>query len=107
MKGRSSHVVLIAEHNKLLRFLTADIMKDAGFVALHASDADEAITILESRSDIALMLTSVKMPGRTDGVGLVARGHTARRAHAEQSSNLNNASCRCRKCNATFVAAEP
>jgi hypothetical protein len=60
MKGRSSHVVLIAEHNKLLRFLTADIMKDAGFVALHASDADEAITILESRSDVTLMLTASK-----------------------------------------------
>ena len=71
MTGRSSHVVLIVEHNEFLRLLTADIMKDAGFVALHASDADEAITILESRSDIALMLTSVKMPGSTDGVGLV------------------------------------
>jgi DNA-binding NtrC family response regulator len=71
MTGRSSHVVLIVEHNEFLRLLTADIMKDAGFVALHASDADEAITVLESRSDIALMLTSVKMPGSTDGMGLV------------------------------------
>jgi len=70
MTGRSPHVVLIVEHNELLRLLTADIMQDAGFVALHASDADEAITILESRSDIALMLTSVKMPGSTDGLAL-------------------------------------
>jgi DNA-binding NtrC family response regulator len=70
MTGRSPHVVLIVEHNELLRLLTADIMQDAGFVALHASDADEAITILESRSDIALMLTSVKMPGSTDGLVL-------------------------------------
>ena len=71
MTGGSPHVVLIVEHDEFLKSLTADIMQDAGFVALHASDADEAITILESRSDIALMLTSVKMPGSTDGVGLV------------------------------------
>jgi CheY-like chemotaxis protein len=45
-------------------------MEDAGFAALQAGDADEALTILESRSDIALMLTSVTMPGSTDGSGL-------------------------------------
>jgi CheY-like chemotaxis protein len=56
MTGRSPHVVLIVEHNELLKSLTAD--------------ADEALAILESRSDIALMLTSVKMPGSTDGLGL-------------------------------------
>ena len=71
MTGRSPHVVLIVEHNELLKLLTADIMEDAGFVALQAGDADEALAILESRSDIALMLTSVKMPGSTDGMGLV------------------------------------
>jgi two-component system, response regulator PdtaR len=74
MTDRSPHVVLIVEHNELLKSLTADIMDDAGFVALQASDADEALVILESRSDIALMLTSVKMPGSTDGLGLA---HTA------------------------------
>jgi two-component system, response regulator PdtaR len=70
MTGRSPHVVLIVEHDELLMSLTADIMQDAGFVALQASDADEALAILESRTDIALMLTSVIMPGSTDGLGL-------------------------------------
>jgi DNA-binding response OmpR family regulator len=70
MTGRSPHVVLIVEHDALLQSLTADIMADAGFVALQASDADEAVAILESRSDIALMLTSVTMPGSMDGLGL-------------------------------------
>ena len=66
----SSRVVLIVEHDELLQSLTADIMANAGFVALQASDADEALAILESRSDIALLLTSVIMPGSTDGLGL-------------------------------------
>jgi CheY-like chemotaxis protein len=70
MTGRSPHVVLIVEHDELLQSLTADIMADSGFVALQASDADEALAILESRSDIALMLTSVTMPGSIDGLGL-------------------------------------
>jgi CheY-like chemotaxis protein len=64
------HVVLIVEHDELLKLLTADIVEDAGFVALQASDADEAITILESRSDVALLFTSIAMPGSMDGLGL-------------------------------------
>ncbi len=70
MTGRSPHVVLIVEHDELLKSLTADIMQDAGFVVLQASNADEAVALLESRSDIALLLTSVVMPGSTDGLGL-------------------------------------
>ena len=70
MTTRSSRVVLIVEHDGLLKLLTAAIIEDAGFAALQASDADEALAILESRSDIALMLTSVTMPGSMDGLGL-------------------------------------
>jgi len=67
---RLSRVVLIVEHDVLLKLLTADIMVAAGFEALQAGDADEALAILESRSDIALMLTSVTMPGSMDGLRL-------------------------------------
>jgi len=67
---RFPRVVLIVEHDDLLNFLTADIMEDAGFATLQASDVDEAVSILESRPDIELLLTSVTMQGRTDGLGL-------------------------------------
>jgi CheY-like chemotaxis protein len=70
MTDRSPRVVLIVEHDELLKLVTANIMEDAGFAALQAGDADEALAILETRSDIALMLTSVTMPGSMDGVGL-------------------------------------
>src|ERR1700733_131218 len=70
MTKRSSGVVLIVEHDELLKSLTADIMEDAGFAALQAADADEALAILETRPDIALVLTSVTMPGSMDGLGL-------------------------------------
>jgi DNA-binding response OmpR family regulator len=70
MTDRLPRVVLIVEHDELLKLLTANIMENAGFEALQAGDADEALAILETRSDIALMLTSVTMPGSMDGLGL-------------------------------------
>jgi CheY-like chemotaxis protein len=76
MTDRSPRVVLIVEHDELLKSLTADIVEDAGFATLQAGDADEAVTILESRSDIALLLTSVAMPSSMDGFGLA---HTVRK----------------------------
>lgn len=62
--------ILIVEDDQLLKLLTADIVEEAGFVALEASSADEAVAILESRSDIALLVTDINMPGSMDGIKL-------------------------------------
>jgi DNA-binding NtrC family response regulator len=67
---RLPRVILIVEHDEFLKSLTADIMEDAGFVTLRARDADEAVAFLDFRSDIALLLTSVTMPGSMDGLDL-------------------------------------
>ena len=50
--------------------LTIDIIEDAGFATLEASNADEAIAILAARPDIAMLLTDVNMPGTMDGLKL-------------------------------------
>jgi CheY-like chemotaxis protein len=42
----------------------------AGFEPISASNADEAIRILESRNDIRAVFTDVQMPGSMDGVRL-------------------------------------
>ena len=42
-------------------------MEDAGFAVLEASNADEALAILESRSDIRAVFTDIRMPGSMDG----------------------------------------
>ncbi len=62
--------ILIVEDDQLLKLLTVDIVEEAGFVALHADDADEAVAILECRPDIVLLLTDVNMPGSMDGLKL-------------------------------------
>lgn len=63
-------MILIVEDNALLRMDAVAVIKDAGFDAIEASDADEAIHILEARDDIAVIFTDVEMPGSMDGIRL-------------------------------------
>jgi CheY-like chemotaxis protein len=68
-------VVLVVEDEMLLRMRAVDMVEDAGFTPVEAIDADEALKILESRSDIALMFTDIQMPGSMDGLGLAHAVH--------------------------------
>jgi CheY-like chemotaxis protein len=63
-------VILVVEDDFLLRMNAADIVRDAGFDVVEASNADEAIIILESRNDISVVFTDVQMPGSMDGLKL-------------------------------------
>jgi CheY-like chemotaxis protein len=63
-------VVLIVEDEMMLRMRAVDMVLDAGYTPIEALDADEAVAILESRSDIALMCTDIQMPGSMDGLEL-------------------------------------
>ena len=63
-------VVLVVEDEMLLRMRAVDVVEDAGFTPVEAVDADEAVAILESRSDIALLFTDIQMPGSMDGLKL-------------------------------------
>ena len=65
-------IVLIVEDEFLLRMSAVAMIEDAGFEVLEAGDADEAITMLESRSDIRLVFTDIQMPGSMDGLKLAA-----------------------------------
>src|SRR3954454_18398692 len=63
-------VVLIVEDEFLLRMNAVDMIRAAGFDAVEAADADEAIEILETRRDITVVFTDVQMPGSMDGLKL-------------------------------------
>src|SRR6201986_2791272 len=63
-------VVLVVEDEFLLRMDAADVIGAAGFEVLEAANADEAITILEARSDITVVFTDIQMPGSMDGLKL-------------------------------------
>src|ERR1700760_4533200 len=67
--------VLVVEDEMILRMRAVDIVEDAGFCSVEAINADEAISILESRSDISLLFTDIQMPGSMDGLKLARAVH--------------------------------
>jgi two-component sensor histidine kinase len=67
--------VLIVEDEMLLRMRAVDIVEDAGFTAVEAINADDALAVLESRSDIELLFTDIQMPGSMDGLKLAYAVH--------------------------------
>jgi CheY-like chemotaxis protein len=68
-------VVLVVEDEMLLRMRAVDMVEDAGFTPIEAVDADQAVAILESRSDIAMLFTDIQMPGSMDGLKLAHAVH--------------------------------
>jgi CheY-like chemotaxis protein len=63
-------VVLVVEDELLTLFYAVELVTDAGFEAVSAKNADEAINILESRHDIQVIFTDIDMPGSMDGLKL-------------------------------------
>jgi two-component system, response regulator PdtaR len=65
-------VILTVEDEFLLSEYLGGILKDHGYAVISVTNADEAITILESRDDVRLIVTDVNMPGSMDGLKLAA-----------------------------------
>lgn len=61
---------MVVEDSPQIRMGAIELVLSAGYEALEAGNADEAIRILESRDDIDLVFTDVQMPGTMDGVKL-------------------------------------
>lgn len=69
---KSKGVILVVEDEPLLRILAVDFMEEAGFEVIDVGSADEAVLILEARSDIRIVFTDIDMPGSMDGMKLAA-----------------------------------
>src|ERR1700677_1893207 len=67
--------VLVVEDEMMLRMRAVDMVEDAGFTSVEAINADDALAILESRSDIELLFTDIQMPGSMDGLKLAYAVH--------------------------------
>jgi CheY-like chemotaxis protein len=66
-------LVLVVEDDPLVRVFGADVLEDAGFAVIEAGDAEEALHILEARSDVRVVFTDIEMPGSLNGLGLAWR----------------------------------
>jgi CheY-like chemotaxis protein len=68
--GMDNAIILIVEDEVLIRMNAVQMLEDAGYVTLEASNADEAIQLLESRNDIRAVFTDINMSGSMDGLKL-------------------------------------
>lgn len=66
----SRHVVLVVEDDVLVRTFTAAYLRDCGFDVVEASDAHEAIRVMEARVRVDIVFSDINMPGTIDGFGL-------------------------------------
>lgn len=65
-------VVLVVEDDWVQRMNVVETITLAGFEVLEADNADDAIVVLETRREITVVLTDIKMPGSMDGLKLAA-----------------------------------
>ena len=65
--------VLIVDDDFLIRLHAADTLKDAGFEVVEASDAANALALLQEPPGFQLICTDVQMPGELDGIDLALR----------------------------------
>ena len=67
----ANRAILVVEADLLLRLMAVEVVQEAGFEALAAATADEALSILEAHADdVRLVFTDIQMPGSMDGLRL-------------------------------------
>ena len=64
--------VLVVEDEVLVRIDVTLALEEEGFKVFEASNADEAIKVLDTHPEIHLMFTDIDMPGSMDGLKLAA-----------------------------------
>ncbi|WP_309242859.1 response regulator [Lichenibacterium dinghuense] len=63
-------MVLVIEDQPILRLMAVDLVEEAGFEALEARGADDAVRLLETRDDIRLVFTDIDLADGADGLRL-------------------------------------
>jgi CheY-like chemotaxis protein len=69
-------VILVVEDETLVRMFMADFLDEAGFKVFEAVNADEALTVLQARPDVQVVVTDIEMPaGSMNGLTLARTIH--------------------------------
>ncbi|WP_145730822.1 hybrid sensor histidine kinase/response regulator [Nitrospirillum pindoramense] len=59
----AGEIVLVVEDDESVRLLVLDVLQELGYTALHAADGRGALSVIESSSQIDLLITDVGLPG--------------------------------------------
>jgi len=66
----NGRTVLVVEDNPAVRQVALSTLHSLGFKVMEAETGDEAARLLESKTDIKLVLSDVRMPGALSGIDL-------------------------------------
>ena len=66
-------VILVVEDEAVIRMGAVQMLEEAGFAVVEASNAHDAVEILENRNDVRAIFTDVNMPGTLDGLRLARK----------------------------------
>jgi CheY-like chemotaxis protein len=69
-KAAAGQIVLIVDDEPLQRMTVADMLYEAGFWTVEASDAEQALRMLESRGDIRIVFLDIVMNHGMNGLEL-------------------------------------
>jgi CheY-like chemotaxis protein len=64
------HTILVVEDEVLIRLVLAEHLRGCGYRVIEAANGAEAIQVLESDQDVAILFTDVHLPGAIDGFSL-------------------------------------
>lgn len=63
-------IALVVDDEAFARLFAVQILLDEGFTVLEASDAAEALELIDRNDDISIVFADISMPGEMDGIGL-------------------------------------
>jgi DNA-binding NtrC family response regulator len=64
-------IILTVEDDIIVSMALDAILNEAGFTVVSTYNADQAIAVLETRSDVRFVVTDVFMPGTMSGLAMV------------------------------------
>jgi CheY-like chemotaxis protein len=69
--------ILVVDDDIFVRLDIAEVLRNARFRVIEASNADEALSLLDSGYTIDVLMTDIRMPGSIDGIDLATRVRSA------------------------------
>lgn len=69
----SENRVLLVDDEAVVRFVTAEALRDQGFDVTEAANSAEALALFKTPDGFDILFTDVTMPGGIDGVELASK----------------------------------
>jgi CheY-like chemotaxis protein len=77
-RAQTDETVLVVDDEPSVRMLVTEVLEDAGYRVIEASDGPTALSILESNVRIDLLITDVGLPGGLNGTQVANAGRVTR-----------------------------